>query len=97
MDQMQTVPGPSQAAFNTLNNQMFKNKASENLTEADDISLFGLYVGKGSTCHGLPSTGNTYYFLVGIWNVQLAITSGNTAFYERIYINNAWSSWRELQ
>lgn len=71
----------------------FKNKLAEQLTEADNINLFGEYIGRGNSCHGLPTTDATYYFLICLWNTQIAIDSDNSHLYKRIYINNAWTSW----
>ena len=87
-------------AINALNSKIanieFKNKLAEQLTEANNINLFGEYIGRGNSCHGLPTTDATYYFLIGLWNTQIAVDSDNSHFYTRIYINNAWTSWRTI-
>ena len=60
MDQMQTVPGPSQAAFNTLNNQVTKKTGTITMESGFTSSLFIEKSANVVTVNGYISATNAF-------------------------------------
>lgn len=83
-----------------INNDLsdcYRRGLLQNPQTVNDVTLLGLVFSQSSRTTGLPtSSDTTFYFLVALENIQIAVHVGSNSTFIRMFVNNAWSNWTQL-